>query len=247
MEKTSSQKKLFSAELQKLKAQGLANSPAGSPDQEELVTAIAGLRADLQNVQQSLEGLQDAAPVSGQAGVQASADDEVFLLRAEIRALSLAIQQTKSEIAALRPPNSEEDRLIAVTSELDAIVTATERATHDILESAEKVQSLAERLQAEAASAADNEVVGQMQDVVIGLFEACNFQDITGQRITKVVKTLQFIEERVTRMIEIWGPENFVDVPRPPEVTADDDKRLLNGPALDNQGISQADIDKLFD
>lgn len=48
-------------------------------------------------------------------------------------------------------------------------------------------------------------------------------------------------------MIDIWGRDAFEEVARPAEVTEDDDKRLLNGPALENQGVSQADIDKLFD
>ena len=78
------------------------------------------------------------------------------------------------------------------------------------------------------------------------MFEACNFQDITGQRISKVVKTLQFIEERVNKMIEIWGEEGFTDVKQDQE-ERDAEAALLNGPQLANQGVSQADIDKLFD
>ncbi len=173
-------------------------------------------------------------------------EDEVKLLRNEIRAMSLAIQQTKSEIAALRPPNSEDDRLIVVTQELDAIVTATEGATNTILEAAEKVDGLAEQIEGMGSEPAVNQLAGDIRDTIITMFEACNFQDITGQRISKVVKTLQFIEERVNKMIEIWGAEGFQDIEQSADET-DEESKLLNGPQLANQGVSQADIDKLFD
>ena len=48
---------------------------------------------------------------------------------------------------------------------------------------------------------------------MIKIFEACNFQDLTGQRITKVVGTLKFIETHIVRMMEIWGGlEAFKDI-----------------------------------
>ncbi|RMF05696.1 MAG: hypothetical protein D6773_04985, partial [Alphaproteobacteria bacterium] len=89
-----------------------------------------------------------------------------------------------------------------------------------------------------------------IQELVVQIFEACNFQDLTGQRITKVVRAFQFIEERVTRMMEIWGGiESFkeIEVVDPPK--RDGDAALLNGPALetDEDVASQDDIDALFD
>jgi len=79
------------------------------------------------------------------------------------------------------------------------------------------------------------------------MLEACNFQDITGQRITKVVNTLKFVEERIDAMIEIWGEEDIAEVA--PSVTPDSqgDSALLNGPSLNGEGIDQNDIDKLLD
>ncbi len=171
---------------------------------------------------------------------------EVNQLKTEIRALALAIDHTKAEIAALRPSNAEDDRLVAVTNELDAIVSSTERATHTILEAAEKIDGLAQQLHAQVEDGFTGRLAEDIRDTIVGIFEACNFQDITGQRITKVVRTLQFIEERVNRMIDIWGRDTFEDMAPPPEIQPDDEKRLLNGPALENEGISQADIDKLF-
>lgn len=244
-------KKLFTAERQRLK--GLAVSPAPAApvatDRPELLSAINDLRADFRDLEKAVRGALPAATVT-----EAESDaefalkkSEVHLLKTEIRALSLAIEHTKSEIAALRPADSRDDRLVAVANELDAIVSATEGATHTILESAEKIEGLAQQLQAQAGDSFAALVAEDLRDVVVAIFEACNFQDITGQRISKVVRTLQFIEERVNRMIEIWGHDTFQDLAPPPELKSDDEHSLLNGPALENQGVSQADIDKLFD
>ena len=45
----------------------------------------------------------------------------------------------------------------------------------------------------------------EIQERVISIFEACNFQDLTGQRISKVMGTMKFIEQHINAMMEIWG------------------------------------------
>jgi chemotaxis protein CheZ len=240
-------RKMFSAELQRLKAQGQhAPAPLAGVG-KDVLSAIDILRNDIRSLEQMIKETAAAAPPPEPTDNELERQRaEVALLRTEIRALSRAIQETKSEIAALRPHNSQEDRLMAVTEELDAIVTSTEGATHTILESAEKIDSLSDQIQRQADDQYTNRVAEEIRDVVIKIFEACNFQDITGQRISKVVRTLKFIEDRVNNMIEIWGQDGFLDLPPPSEVTESEEKRLLNGPALENEGVSQADIDKLF-
>jgi len=249
-------KKLFTAEKQRMKTQGTAYVATGTgADSAVILAAITALQGEVRAldhyVRTQAEGGSAAEPEQDWDEALASADriepeHEVKLLRNEIRAMSLAIQQTKSEIAALRPPNSEDDRLMVVTQELDAIITATEGATNTILEAAEKVDALAEQIEGMGTDSASHQAASDIRDTVVNMFEACNFQDITGQRISKVVKTLQFIEERVNKMIEIWGAEGFADVDHSQE-ERDEESALLNGPQLANQGVTQADIDKLFD
>lgn len=240
------EKKLFTAEMQRLKVMGvaLAASPA-SGDLSEVLAAINALREDIRGLKQASGGEEIVEQVIAEAPSERSRA-EVNMLKNEVRALSLAIQHTKAEIAALRPQNSDDDRLIAVTNELDAIVTSTESATNGILEAAEKIDTLAGQLQAQATDGFAGHVSEDIREAVVAIFEACNFQDITGQRITKVVKTLQYIEDRVNKMIDIWGADTFEELEQPVEVQLDDEAHLLNGPQLENQGVSQDDIDKLF-
>ena len=92
-------------------------------------------------------------------------------------------------------------------------------------------------------------MASDIQDQVVRIFEACNFQDLTGQRITKVVETLRFIESRVVRMMDIWGGlESFAGIEFEPSPPGQGDRRLLNGPGLDGEEgrATQAEIDALF-
>ena len=99
----------------------------------------------------------------------------------------------------------EGPEMARVTNELDAIVGGTERATEQILASAEEIDQMAHTLAARLKDEQNQALVADMQERVIKIFEACNFQDLTGQRITKVVGTLKFIETHIVRMMEIWG------------------------------------------
>jgi len=178
----------------------------------------------------------------------ASGPDEVQAVQVEIAQLVKSIAKAKHEIAAIKHPMADDDRLLAASNELDAIVCATEVATCDILDAAEVIETEAAII---AGIGHDNPELVQSTEKIVGevvkIMEASNFQDITGQRITKVVETVRFIEQRVLSMIDIWGVDAFAEMPVDCQATGDSDDDLLNGPQLENQGISQADIDALFD
>jgi chemotaxis protein CheZ len=79
------------------------------------------------------------------------------------------------------------------------------------------------------------------------VFEACSFQDITGQRITKVVNSVTYVEDRVNALINVRGKEEIERIEVQPEIEMTEEEKLLRGPALDGEGITQDEIDKLFD
>lgn len=173
---------------------------------------------------------------------------EVKRLEAEMAAIRAAIRETKTEIATLHSAGFQGKELGKVTDELDAVVQGTEQATEVILSSAETIEEKVGNLSAKL-DGDDQGMANDATEAVMAIFEACNFQDITGQRITKVVKTMRFIEERIDSMMEIWGGmESFEDV-KALDVGPKGDLALLNGPASqDDQNVaSQDDIDALFD
>lgn len=255
------ERKLFTAELQRLKAQK-GDGDGSAVSNSEIMRMLTDIKSELHFIRHNGTAGDMAANASTGASVNLAShivpplppdtgrhsQEEVNLLRTEMRALAVCIEQTKAEIAALSPTGTANDRLMVVTSELDAIVQATEGATESILEAAEKLDGLGRELRSCATEDGYiTRIADEMGDVIVGIYEACNFQDITGQRISKVVRTLDFIEQRILAMIEIWGHEAIADIlPEVTEEHASEEAKLLNGPQLSEHAITQDEIDKLF-
>lgn len=199
---------------------------------EDVLMAILALRQELE------PHVQACALASG---------PDLDILRREMQDLRDFIRRTNMEIAAIKHPKAREDRIDSATHELDAIIGATEVATNDILQQAEEIERLAERIRDNVKDEQAVNIADQITDHAMRLFEACGFQDITGQRVAKVVSTLRYVEERVLSIIRIWGEDEFDSVPLPTSVPDDSDARLLNGPQLKGGGIDQSLVDQMFD
>jgi chemotaxis protein CheZ len=160
---------------------------------------------------------------------------EATLLR-EVEELGRMIANTKSEIAALRVDDITDHDIPFATDELDAIVEHTAHATDAILESCEMLDEVTATVSGDAAM--------KLQAATTRIYEACSFQDITGQRITKVVTTLKTIEGKVAHIIGTFGPSREAVRRAGDHVATDAD--LLNGPQLPARAMDQSDIDKLL-
>lgn len=155
----------------------------------------------------------------------------------ELESLAQYISSARAEIAALKPRAIRDDYIPAATDELDAIVAATEKATNDILDAAETIEQITGSLPPEAAQV--------VTDATTRIYEACNFQDITGQRITKVVKALQHIENEVAGVLTIFGHEGGARATAP-KAAPTGEEGLLNGPQLPGAASRQEDVDALL-
>lgn len=217
---------------------GASAEGGGDRQHQELMSELKAIRALMQPHQELSEKALEAMRREHQ---------EALKIKVELDAMYEAIHKTKREIATLHVSGCNGHELARVTDELDAVVFGTEGATEQILAAAEVIDNQAAVLSA-ALKGENQNVAADIQDQVVQIFEACNFQDLTGQRITKVVNTLRFVEERIIRMMEIWGGiESFRDI----EIELEHrmgDQALLNGPALnsDQNIASQDDIDALF-
>jgi len=172
---------------------------------------------------------------------------EAINFKKELDEIYEAIAKTKTEIASLNGAGLNLGQSTP-EDELDAVVLGTESATNQILTAVEEVESNATLL-ANTLVGDEGLIAANIQEKVLSIYEACNFQDITGQRITKVVEALRFVSERTDRMIEIWGGmDSFDGVEVEPADKREGDDRLKNGPALetDDDVASQDDIDALF-
>lgn len=176
--------------------------------------------------------------------------EEARRLRSELKEIHDAIEQTKVEILTIHQSGVNGMEIARVTDELGAIVCGTEQATETILEAAEGIDQSAADLVATLTDETTHGLASDIQDGVVKIFESCNFQDLTGQRISKVISAFRFIEERVIQMMEIWGGvDSFDGIDTEDREDRQGDRALLNGPALDEDDnvASQDDIDALFD
>jgi len=159
----------------------------------------------------------------------------------ELQTLADFIQKTKQDIAAIHPKDISTNHIPLATDELDAVVGATEAATNKIMDVCDTITRISEQVPADFKA--------PLVDCTTQIFEACSFQDITGQRITKVVSALKHIDVKVDALLKALGNDL---VPLPASTTsakaptAPDAASLLNGPQLPGKGIAQDDIDKLL-
>jgi chemotaxis protein CheZ len=156
----------------------------------------------------------------------------------ELEALAQFIQNAKAEIAAVNPHQIRSQDIPTATDELDAVVGATETATGTILDTCEALERV--------AASAGGKVAEEITTHVTPIYEACNFQDITGQRINKVVKTLKHIESRIEAMLGAFGAIVPDAMPAPTSSGPKADKDLLNGPQLPDEAKRQAEIDAIL-
>ncbi|MFZ5608533.1 MAG: protein phosphatase CheZ [Pseudomonadota bacterium] len=170
-------------------------------------------------------------------------DFEATTLRfsAEIERLMEFITTAKEEIASINPNTLSKRDLPGAADELDAIVAATEDAAGKIMDAADEVQAIAAGL--------DGALGDKLLAVSTKIFEASSFQDITGQRVTKVVRVLKLVEERLALLAQTIGDDHIEEkaaIERDKDGVVVKDEDLLHGPQLEGDGNNQDDIDALL-
>lgn len=182
--------------------------------------------------------LKDEA--ADEAPPPASHFDVQFIVR-ELSSVADYIKHVKREIGMLRANELCRDRLPGVHQELGTVVSATASATDRIMAAAEEILGSLEETSDGSR--------GRIEAKTLEIFEACSFQDITGQRINRVVEALGQIERRLGRFASAVNARDTNSAPDPEETLrqARREMLLLNGPQDPGAGIEQDEIDKLFD
>jgi chemotaxis protein CheZ len=226
------------------------------PMHREIMTELRAIRAEMAGPGHGAATAGGASISRGVADAQALLEtyraqiEQCEKLKVELDLIYDAISRTKREIAVLHGKSFNGEEMAKVTGELGAVVGGTEEATQQILEAAEAIDNAATALSKVTSPDQQKLLSEEIGERVVSIFEACNFQDLTGQRINKVMTTMKFIENHITVMMDTWGGVDAIKAHAPAIV--DDrvgDDRLLNGPKLDgDEGhASQNDIDALFD
>jgi chemotaxis protein CheZ len=227
------------------------------PFHDKIMTELRAIRDQMGGAPQGSAGIDSDEAMLARESANAQATLESYRaqiaqcekLKVELDLIHDAITRTKQEIAVLHGTSFSGEEMSKVTGELGAIVGGTEEATEQILEAAEAIDQAATALVKNTSPDQHQRLCADISEKVVGIFEACNFQDLTGQRISKVMNTMKFIEHHINVMMEIWGGVDAIKEHAPPIVdTRDDDAKLLNGPKLDGEDghASQNDIDAMF-
>ncbi|KAA0597315.1 chemotaxis protein CheZ [Azospirillum lipoferum] len=172
----------------------------------------------------------------------------------EVVDLAKYIETAKQEIAALQPAEIRDEHIRTATDELDAVIGATEKATFAIFDACDAIGAI--------AGQSDADTSAKLNEQITAIYEACNFQDITGQRISKVVRTLKHIESKVDMIVAAFGSEVRQNhAPRLAKLAAEEaeaaahfepmsaeeaDQQLLHGPQLPGNAMDQDEIDRLL-
>lgn len=184
------------------------------------------------------------------AALRAFMDRRIAELSAEVSASVQLMGMTEEAITArLSEVHAQVARLIAIPAsgarnsglELEAVVQATESAADTILEAAEAIQTWLDE------GAQDTESIAALTQRVNDIFQACSFQDLTGQRIRRAIKQLQHVETMLEGLmpggaapeeggapavkLEVLGHEQTVDevAAAGPDLAQAEIDRLLNG------------------
>ena len=131
--------------------------------------------------------------------------------------LSAKLVGIHEEIARIVAPPAQATYNTGV--ELEAVVTATENAANQIMGAAEAINTWLQG----GGDPASLPVVTQQ---VNAIFEACTFQDLTGQRVRRAIEHLQQVESMLSGMV----PDAPAAAPEP-------------GASPD---LAQTDIDSMF-
>jgi chemotaxis protein CheZ len=187
----------------------------------------------------TLADVLELADISARSMQRFFADMDSAVYR-ELREIAGYIESLKREIGALKANEIKTARIPAAGQELSAVCKATEAATNTIMECAEAVM---------AADGRDPAAYKALvEEKMMLVFEACSFQDITGQRISKVVETLQLIDERVSRFAKAIAARDASGPLSETEQLREERRRrlILNGPQLGGPETSQSEVDAMF-
>lgn len=155
------------------------------------------------------------------------------------------IKKGRDELASNPPHEILEEYIPNANDELNAIINGTEKASNDIMDACDAIDQM--------LSGLDDEVKANIQEQTAKIFSCCGFQDITSQRATKIIRYLGEVEAKTVLLVGCF--KNFFDK----DGTFDEelskmeglderseDQRLMNGPALEGEGLEQDAVDQLL-
>jgi chemotaxis protein CheZ len=165
------------------------------------------------------------------------------LLAAELERLAACMQRIRADVVSIGPGAESSASLRAMNDQLLAVIDNATSSANRILTACEQLDEVAKQMPGLRGR--------RISAVIARIYEACSFQDLTSQKVAKVVSLLSEIETKIDHLALALGVHPEQDVP-PAEVTAAElmekpnDVSLLKGPPIPGQGMDQSEIDRLL-
>jgi chemotaxis protein CheZ len=159
-------------------------------------------------------------------------------LSREVDEVARYLRGLRLAINGLRVKEIVDARLKAAQGDLVDVIGATKSAADEILDTAEIL--LGSRTEGDAYRAL-------VEKRMIALMEVCSFQDLTGQRLDRVAKTLMAIDERLSRFAVAVKADDGDLQTGPREVRNAEWRRanIVNGPGMPD-ALGQDAIDRML-
>jgi len=217
------------------KPRGKASGEIGSKTLNQVVIAAESIKRKTK--------ASSAVRPAGNSKLVRTKGNTAIDVYAELERLAAYIDAARREIAQIRPQDVKEEYLSGATDQLDAVVEATADATNAIMDCCDEIHDVMGDVSAAVGA--------KLTNTTTRIYEACTFQDITGQRIGKVVTALKNIEARIDALVLTFGDEvvksqKKAAAPKSAKKKKMTDADLLEGPQLSGRAKNQAEIDDLL-
>jgi len=155
---------------------------------------------------------------------------------------SAAALEALSQIGTI---DQGEGPLADIRGELDEIRSATQDAAAQFLSCAESIESVADRPDLDADDQA------KLAQAATDIFEASAFQDITGQRLTRIAETLRHVEYLLASTKAALGDEAAAESADAMSGALEQSEQrkmeyILHGPQEAGTANTQEEIDKIL-
>lgn len=193
----------------------------------------------LQNLQETNKGIVDVNNIDDiiRSFVEILSPYAKETMRAEIiyqlESVLAQFSSLKTEISNISKEVLDKNFVPSIIMDLRSVIIQTEKSVTGILDVCDEINELSKGIN-------DRNLREALIIKSTRILESCNFQDLTGQRIQKIVHHLSEIESIIYKMLHFLKPDFKLKYQ-----TKKDE--LLNGPQSAENAPSQDSIDALFD
>lgn len=158
---------------------------------------------------------------------------EDYITSKQVTILSQQIQDLKQKISTMSKTVFNGNFIPEVSVELNYVIEQTEKSVMGILDALEDIDTINKKI-------IDEDIKDKLHKNYTKILELCNFQDLTGQIINRIIKRLTMIESTLDKISHVLGQDsNFYHSDQTYNI-------LLRGPQKENERPSQSQIDDLF-